>query len=86
LIEAELDGSYEASHAQLAIQCFDLIEARKQLRQQGKLETLEEPSQAAADQSYVDTANRVFEGLKETVKSYADSKDPRERKVFELFP
>ena len=86
LLGAGLGGSYEASHAQLAIQCFDLIEARKQLQEQGKLETLEEPSQTAADQSYVDTANKILEGLKETVKSYADSKDPQQKKVFEILP
>jgi hypothetical protein len=86
LLEAELGGSYEASHAKLAIQYFDLVDERKKMQQEGKLKTLEEPSQAAADQSYVDTASKIFEGLKETVKSYADSKDPHERNVFERFP
>ena len=77
---------YEASHALLAVECLMTIQDRKRLQAEGKLPALADPrSQAAADQSYVDTYNRVREGLQRLMQHYAASSDPRQRVIAALW-
>ena len=80
-----LESTYEAAHARLALECFNVVEERKKLQSEGKLKPLEEPSQAAADRSYIDTAKKVYEGLEGVVKSYADSGDSVKKEIYEAF-
>jgi hypothetical protein len=57
------DGSYEAAHAQLALDAIATVYARRQLQETGKLESLPAPRQAAADKSYRESAVKLCEGL-----------------------
>ena len=85
LAAAGLGESYEASHARLALEAVRMIHERQRLLASGKLILLPEPSQSAADQSFLDTAQRLGEGLEKVLKSYENSTDPRKKKVFHLF-
>ncbi|MBP8131041.1 MAG: hypothetical protein KA184_15790 [Candidatus Hydrogenedentes bacterium] len=82
---AELGQSYEAAHARLALAYIWTISERRRLRQEGKITSLPEASQAAADQSFVDTAVRLHEGLVKTLDSYADGSDPHKSLVYRLW-
>ena len=64
LINRTPKDSYEAAHAQLALDAMKVITRRQKLFADGKLQTLPGPSQAAADKSYIDTANKLYAGLK----------------------
>ena len=85
LAAAGLGESYEASHVRLALKAVRMIHERQRLLASGKLILLPEPSQSAADQSFLDTAQRLGEGLEKVLKSYENSTDPRKKKVFHLF-
>ncbi len=85
LVEAGLAHTYEAAHARLAIECSATAQARKKMLAEGRLPALPEPSQAAADQSYFDTASRLREGLEKVLKSYLRSDDPRKQRVYRLW-
>jgi len=61
--------SYEAAHARLALEYVLTIAERRRLQQEKKLAPLPEPSQTAADQSYRDTAARLYEGLVKVLDS-----------------
>ncbi len=77
---------YEAAHALLAVECLMTIHERKRLQAEGKLPPLADPkSQAAADQSYVDTYNRVREGLQKLMERYLASSDRRQRVIAALW-
>ena len=85
LAQAGLADSYEAAHARLAIESVAVLQTRQALLSQGKLKRLPEPSQSAADKSYIETAVRLCDGLVKVLASYADSKDPRRRRVGEIW-
>ncbi len=61
--EAKLDHTYEAAHAHLARDAIITIAQRNLSKKQRKLELLPDASQAAADKSYIDTANKLFDGF-----------------------
>jgi hypothetical protein len=82
---AGLGSTYPAAHAQLALAASSVIGARRQLLAEGKLKTLPGPSQAAADQSYVDTAIKLSDGLEAVVNRYQDSDQPFLRKIHQLW-
>jgi hypothetical protein len=63
LVRRGLGGSYEAAHAQLAIDAVRVARERFALVAAGTAQALPEASQTAASQSYIDTANRLFDGL-----------------------
>jgi len=85
LADAGLSLCYEAAHARLVVDALATIHERKRLLAQSRRQPLPEPSQKAADQSYVDTANRLAEGLQKVLDSYADSDDPREQRIRALW-
>jgi hypothetical protein len=85
LVAAGLADRYEASHARLAVEYLATTAQRLQLRSAGKLARLAEPSQSAADRSYVDTVVRLYEGLERTVEAYQDAEDPEQRRVYALW-
>jgi hypothetical protein len=80
-----LGESYEASHIQLALKAIRTIHQRKKLLSMGKISPLPEPSQSAADKSYIDTANSICDGLERLLRSYENSTDPHKKLVYKLF-
>ncbi len=85
LTAAGLGESYEAAHAQLALDTLCAMHERQSLLKAGKLARLEEASEAAADKSYEDTAAKLLEGFNTVMKSYQDSPDPRRREIFQAY-
>lgn len=58
-----LAKTYIAAHAQLILQCIRAAHVRFHEEAEGKILPLPPVSQKAADQSYIDTANKLYEGL-----------------------
>jgi hypothetical protein len=85
LLDAGFGDSYEDAHARLARECVEAQVQRDALRAEGKLFPLPQASQVAADQSYVDAANRVFTGLETLLTDYAASNDPRKQQIAALW-
>ena len=85
LVTAGLGESYEAAHARLVLSAVRAAHERQRLSAAGKLPPLPDASKAAADESYVDAATRLCDGLMARIKSYAESSDNRERKIYELW-
>ena len=85
LAAAGLSDCYESAHARLALWCVDTCNRRFEMLGEGKLQQLPEPSQYAADKSYLSTAAKLCEGLVKTVQSYKGSSDPHKKRVYELW-
>jgi hypothetical protein len=85
LVKEGFEETYEAAHAKLAIDFITTMRIRFRLLAEGKIQTLPEPSQEAADKSYVDTAARLYEGLVNLLKSYVNSDEPRKRRIYEIW-
>lgn len=85
LVDAGLGQSYEAAHARLAVDYFAATALRLKMLAENKLPLLPSASQAAADQSYLQTTTRLCEGLKKTLASYEKSHDPRKQRVWRLW-
>ena len=85
LAEVRLGDCYEAKHARLVVDAVATIHERKRVQAEGTLKPLPAPSQNAADRSYVETANRLAEGLQKTLESYEGSEDPHKRRVLSLW-
>ncbi len=77
----QLDKSYEAAHCRLGIKCFNVITERSKLN----LAPLPEKSQIAADQSYHDTAQRVYNGFVKLMEEYGASQDGKKQKIHQLW-
>src|SRR5207248_2874217 len=63
LTAAGLQNDYVFAHADLALKCVDVISDRGAMLKRHELASLPQPSQVAADQSYIDAAARLHEGL-----------------------
>jgi hypothetical protein len=86
LAENGFADTYEAAHARLAIQCLATAHTRLRLLDEGKLQPLANPvSQAAADQSYLDTARKLAEGLTQVMATYEKSDHPKKKLVAQLW-
>lgn len=82
LSEMGAGNTYEAAHARLALQAMEVIAERHRLMTAGKLSPLPDPQRAvAADNSYVDTANKLYAGLEKLFESYAGSQGPRHKEM-----
>jgi hypothetical protein len=79
------DGGYEAAHARMAIDAVRALVERQRLPASGQLTLLPKASQEAADQSYLDTATRLCDGLDAVVKKYRGSHDPRRAQIYRLY-
>jgi hypothetical protein len=79
-----LKAAYATAHARLALEAVWVVGERRRLQAEGKLKSLAPASQTAADQSYLDTAKKLIEGLEVVLKSYASSSDPQHRRLAEL--
>jgi hypothetical protein len=85
LDQAGLAQTYEAAHAQLILRQWLTIMKRAELQSTGKLAQLPEPSQTAADKSYVETLTKLCEGLETVVDGYADSRLAEKRRIHEIW-
>ncbi|HSA01158.1 MAG TPA: hypothetical protein P5055_10510, partial [Candidatus Paceibacterota bacterium] len=70
---AGLGHAYETAHARLAMQCIRTSQLRAEMRQCGLIKPLPPPSQQAADQLYIDAADRLFRGLEKYLTSPTNS-------------
>ena len=85
LHEAGLNGSYEAAHVQVVMDCLQAYQDRQALNASGKTGDIEEGSREAADQSYLDAASRLIQGLEKVLESYSTSDDPVKKKVLQAW-
>lgn len=85
LAKAKLADTYEAAHAQLAVDCVATLHVRRQLQTAGQLAALPEPSQGAADKSYTGTGARLCDGLETLLKNYQTTADPTRQKIYKLW-
>ncbi|MBI4552343.1 MAG: hypothetical protein HY710_08775 [Candidatus Latescibacteria bacterium] len=85
LIDEGLGDRYPAAHARLALNCLATLHDRQRLLAQGTIQSLPEASQRAADQSYVDTVNKFYEGLDAVLDSYTHSDDARCRRTAQFW-
>jgi hypothetical protein len=87
LVKVKMGETYEAAHAKLAIEYIGTIKERQQLFKQGKLKPLlpVEADQAAADQSYIATAQRLSNGLEAVLASYAKSDEPIKKHIYQIW-
>jgi hypothetical protein len=64
---AGLGQGYEAAHARLALRSYEVIGERKQMMAGGKIDDVPPASRAAAEQSFVDAAKKLYEGLEQHI-------------------
>ena len=77
--------TYEAAHAKLVVDCFGTIKNRRKLLSQGELKLLPEASQAAADKSYIDAAQKLSAGLEKALESYGQSTEPDKKHIYQIW-
>jgi len=85
LATARLGETYEAAHAKLILDCAQVVAVRLKLLDAGKIHRLPEPSQIAADKSYVETVTKLCNGFESVLQSYERSSDRTRRRMFELW-
>jgi len=85
LVDAGLGDCYEAEHARLAMEYATTFRERRRMLDEGTIEPLPEPSQAAAHKSYAATVKKLRDGLETVLQSYADSTDPHKKRVHQLW-
>jgi hypothetical protein len=86
LAEAGLGDTYEAAHARLALDSLAAAHTRLSRLNEGRLKPLASAvSQAAADESYLDTARKLTEGLSRVLAGYDQASDPRKRQLARLW-
>jgi hypothetical protein len=82
LVKVDLFDTYEAAHTRLALQAIDAAVVRHRKLTAGTIAPLSEPlSEAAADQSYHDTAIRLFDGLEAALTGARVSTSPDRSKI-----
>ncbi len=85
LEQAGLVQTYEAAHAQLILRQWLTVLRRAELQSAGKLVRLPEPSQTAADKSYVDTLTKLCDGLEKVLDGYAHSRPAEKQRITEIW-
>ena len=85
LNRAGLGGSYAEAHARLALRCMDVARERFQGLASGGIKPLPAASEKAADQSYIDTARKLCDGLDKVMATYDAPKDPAQKKIRALW-
>lgn len=78
-------SGYEVSHADLAMRYIDLVQERRDAVAAGKAPRLPEASQAAADKCYLDTANKLYDGLDAAMRGYENGESGRTRAIHALW-
>jgi len=82
LVEKKLTASYEYAHARLVLDSIRAIHERARLLKAGTLPALPEPTQTAADKSYVDATYRLAAGLLQTLRGYQAATDAGQKAVY----
>ncbi len=85
LEQAGLAQTYEAAHALLILRQWLTVLKRAELQATDRLARLPEPSQTAADKSYVETLTRLCDGLEKVLDGYADSRLAEKRRIHEIW-
>ena len=85
LAAAGLGETATATHVQLALDCIETAHRRQQLLQTGKIKPLPGPAEAAADKSYLETAQKVCAGLDAVLKSGETDTAATPRKIYRLW-
>jgi hypothetical protein len=85
LLEAGLGETYEAQHAKLVVDYVTVVHEREKVKTEGKLPKLPETSQAAADRSYVEAAERLAQGLDKILNSYEQSGALEKKRFVEVW-
>lgn len=85
LEQSGLAQTYEAAHARLILGQWLTVLRRMELQNAGKLPRLSEPSQTAADKSYVDTLAKLCDGLEKALDGYSDSRLAERRRIAEIW-
>ena len=85
LKRAGLGNTYEAAHAKLAEQAIEAAMLRRSLQEASLIKPLPASSQAAADKSYIDTANKLYDGLEGVLKSHAASTVSARQQLHDLW-
>jgi hypothetical protein len=81
LAEAGLGETPTAAHVQLAIDCIETAQRRQHLLQIGEIKPLPGPAAAAADKSYIETAQKLCAGLDASLKSGETATAATPRKI-----
>jgi hypothetical protein len=77
--------TYEAKHARLIVDYVEAIHVRAKMKSEGKINILPPSSQIAADKSYIDSANRLVQGLRIVIESYEQSNDPHKKRLYTIW-
>src|ERR1017187_18248 len=85
LVEAGLGESPTAAYVQLAIDCIETAHRRQHLLQTGQIKPLPDPAEAAADKSYIETAQKLCTGLDSSLKSSETNTAATPRKIYRLW-
>jgi hypothetical protein len=78
-------ATYELAHAELALKYIHLVSQRRAAVAQNRVRRLPEGSQAAADQCYLDTARKLYDGLAAALKFAGQDETPRRREILRLW-
>jgi hypothetical protein len=76
-----LGGSYEFSHTRLILESVSAIQERTRLKKEGKLVSLPDVSQTAADQLYLDTLTKLCLGLTTKLEKNLASDNKVEKQI-----
>src|SRR5262249_25543196 len=81
----QLADSYEAAHARLAREAIEIIPQRKIAVRNKQADVLPPASEKAAEQLYMDTANKLYDGLNNTLTEYQKSQEARKLQIARLW-
>ncbi|MDB6058208.1 MAG: hypothetical protein JWO95_2052 [Verrucomicrobiales bacterium] len=83
---AGFHNNYERTHAALVRDTIDVVFERQTKIASGEIKKLSaEASQKAADKSYIDAANRLYDGLDNLLRTYKSSAEPTKKKIAALW-
>jgi hypothetical protein len=85
LVGAGLGETPTAAHVQLALDCIATVHRREHLLQTGQIKPLPDPAEAAADKSYIETAQKLCTGLDSSLKSSETNTAATLRKIYRLW-
>ncbi len=85
LAAAGLGETLVAARVQLALDCIETAHQRQRLLQTGEIKPLPGPSEVAADNSYLETAQKVCTGLDASLKSTESATDATSSKINRLW-
>jgi hypothetical protein len=85
LTEAGLGETPIAAHVQLANDCIQTAQRRQHLLQIGQIKPLPGPAEAAADKSYLETAQKLCTGLDAALASSETATAATSRKIYAIW-